>query len=84
MASKKLHLKTQLLSNLHYLVFSFRRNSPTDQCTLATHACHRLKFDSILKKYDIDFMAVDELGTDSGPRNLEKLEVLTRFVVFLV
>ena len=53
----------------------YRQSSPTDSCTLATHACHRLKFDSILKKNDIDFVAVDELGTDSGPRNLEKLEV---------
>lgn len=57
------------------LAVSFKQNSPTDNCTLATHACHRLKFDSILKKSDIDFMAVDELGTDNGPRNLEKMEL---------
>lgn len=58
-----------------FCILSFRQNNPTDDCTLATHACHRLKFDSILKKNDVDFMAVDDLGKDSGPRNLEKLEV---------
>lgn len=58
-----------------FCILSFRQNNPTDNCTLATHACHRLKFDSILKKNDVDFMAVDDLGKDSGPRNLEKLEV---------
>lgn len=56
--------------------FFGRKSSTADSCTLATHACHRLKFDSILQKNGIDFVAVDELGSDSGPRNSEKMEVI--------
>ena len=61
-----------------FFLMSFfgRKSSTADSCTLATHACHRLKFDSILQKNGIDFVAVDELGSDSGPRNSEKMEVM--------
>lgn len=61
---------------LDVLFFLYRKSSTADSCTLATHACHRLKFDSILQKNGIDFVAVDELGSDSGPRNSEKMEVM--------
>lgn len=57
------------------LAVGFKKSSTADSCTLATHACHRLKFDSILRKNGIDFVAVDELGSDSGPRNSEKMEL---------
>ncbi|XP_067016228.1 uncharacterized protein [Acropora muricata] len=57
------------------LAQGFKRMNSTDSCTLATHSCHRLKFDNILKSHNIDFAAVDELGTDNGPRITEKLEL---------
>lgn len=57
------------------IALGFKHANSSDSCTLATHSCHRLKFDDILKKHNIDFAAVDELGTDTGPRNIEKLEL---------
>ena len=65
-------------SHVTFKVFYRKSSCVGDSCTLATHFSHKKKFDRILQKYGIDFMAVDATEDEAQvdeKREIDKVEV---------